>query len=1041
MRIFYILCFLFVSSSNLVQAQILVLDPAQPTVNDFVTITYDASEGNGNLAGFSGDIYAHTGVLTANSDNETEWFYVVADWNQNLPELQMTPLGNDLYEISFQISDFYSIPPNEEVLALAFVFRNENGTIVGKEADESDIIYYLNKYQPSSYVDHNIFESVLEVFADQGVIHIRPFTEEIVKVEVFSNGQPQMNPSYSTILSQQPVPFSFSDEGAYLRYFTGAIEVLVQKDPLFLVFVQDGDTLLQENPGFTSFNDIVKQYEFKISDSEALYGTGSRAIDIDLKGRKLEVYNEPMYGYANNTDQLNICAPFVVSNRGYGLFMDNSWKATWDLGAENPELLRYRALGGPLPYYFIGGRSMERVMENYHLLTGYQPVPPRWSLGYIQSKFGYENQAEAEAVVADLLQNDFPLDALVLDLYWFGDPSTMGNLEWDYTRFPDPVGMIDNFKDQGIQTILITEPYFTTQSSHFDFLSDQSYLGTNPDGETYVLDNFWAGPAGLLDITNPDALDWMWDFYDARNQEGVGGWWCDLGEPELQPLDMQFQDGSPTIENHNIYSLLWAKMLYEKHQENYPGLRLFNLIRSGYSGFQRYSTFPWSGDVARNFSGLRAQIPIMVNSSLSGFSYMSSDLGGFVGGGMDDELFIRWMQLGVFSPIMRVHGAGIDTEPTAYSQEAQDISRDLIQKRYDLLPYIYSLAYENSIKGTPIIRPTNFDLGEDETLKNINDQFLFGKDILVAPALYPNQTERMVWLPTDEEVWYNPDLVEKSYSSNNPVSMPLPYEEVNYFIRNGGIIPEVRNLKNTESYNTDTLWLTVQVYEKEGLDNQFILYDDDGLSANSLADSLFQTIEFNLYNNNYGIELEIIPNGDFPGKPAVRDLYFEFIIDVVYKDNKVVQDGELLNEYSFIYDYLESEVGHHTEKLNDEFAKLRVHVKLEDEPTILYIDLDNFGSTEDLKAEVIPPPFFVYPVGPNPIEDQLEINYTLAESDQLNFELYTVHGQLLNQERTDKLAPGNHELEWNIGHLAAGTYLLNVNNGQHQQVEKLIVIR
>ncbi|MCB0642636.1 MAG: DUF4968 domain-containing protein, partial [Phaeodactylibacter sp.] len=995
----FLLCF-FVSNWGF--AQVLTVQPSDPSSEDVITITFDATQGNGELAGYTGDVYAYTGVLTPDSNQDSDWFYVVSDWGQNLPALKMTSLGNDLYELTFQISDLYGLPGGQQVVALAFVFRSADSELVGREADGSDIIYLINKYRPNSYTDHNVFESVLEIFADQGLIHIRAFDEEIFKVVVFPDGQPGPTPSYSVVLEQQAVPTSFEEGADYLLYSTNKVSVLIHKNPQQLAFIQDGDTLAQEFPGFTAYGGSRKQYEFQLQPEEAIYGTGSRAIDVDLRGRELEVYNSAFYGYEHGADLLNICAPFVVSNRGYGLFLDNSWKANFDIGATNPEVLRYTTYGGALPYYFIGGGSMERVLEKYTLLTGRQPLPPRWALGYIQSKFGYQNQSEAEAAVANLLNNDFPLDALVLDLYWFGDPSTMGNLNWDSNRFPDPVGMIDAFQDQGVQTILITEPYFTTQSDNFDFLANQGWLGTNPDGDPYVLDNFWAGPAGLLDLTNPDAIDWIWDFYDARNQEGVAGWWSDLGEPELHPYDLQFANTARAIELHNVYSMLWAKLLHEKHQADYPDRRLFNLIRSGYSGLQRYSAFPWSGDVSSNFSGLRAQVPIMINAGLSGFGYMGSDLGGFVGGTVNDDLFVRWMQLGVFSPVMRVHGLGDDTDLTAYSPATQSIVRDLIQLRYDLLPYIYSLSYENTTKGTPLVRPTNFDEPDNPDLKNINDQYFFGPNILVAPGLYPGQTERMVWLPQEPRYWFNPAAGSWQDAQNQPtITASLPISEALYFIPNGGMVPKRYGLQNTTAYSTDTLWMDLAV-SFGAIERSFTLYDDDGTSASALADGAFATIQFQLTSDfPEQLQLEIVPTGNFPGQPTTRELYLSFYLPASFSNNKVFQDGVELGQYSNVAQYENGGPGHYVAEAAD-FVRNDVHIQLGQETTIITIDADVAG-TKTIAASS-GPSFLLYPISPNPTTEELALNFAIAEAQALTLSLSGTEGLVHRRETTDRLA-------------------------------------
>ncbi|MBC8400462.1 MAG: hypothetical protein H8E14_03130 [Candidatus Marinimicrobia bacterium] len=379
------------------------------------------------------------------------------------------------------------------------------------------------------------------------------------------------------------------------------------------------------------------------SDEENFYGAGERAININHRGMRLNSYNAPWYGYSYGASNLNITVPFVLSSKPYGIYFENTYPGYFDFGYSNSNIFEYGISGGQFSYFIINGNSFPEILTHYVDLTGHQPLPPRWTLGYLQSRFGYQSQNEAQQVVNTFQDREIPLDAIILDLYWFGW-GQMGDMDWDYSAWPDPQGMISGFDSLGVKTVLISEPYVLQSSDNFSIAYNHGYLTPNSSGTPVIVWAFWAGPAGLLDVTDPSTVDWWWDFYENLQNQGVGGWWCDLGEPEAHPPEMVHYLGSAE-EIHNIYSLLWAKMIYNKTKDVLPNNRLFNLIRSGYAGIQRFSVFPWSGDVQRSYSGLRAQAPIMLGMGLSGIGYMHSDIGGFTGGYQDPELYTGYSGL------------------------------------------------------------------------------------------------------------------------------------------------------------------------------------------------------------------------------------------------------------------------------------------------------------------------------------------------------------------------------------------------------------
>ena len=370
------------------------------------------------------------------------------------------------------------------------------------------------------------------------------------------------------------------------------------------------------------------------------------------------LYNNPWYGYGEGADNLNYSVPFFTSSDHYALFFDNPSKGYVDIGKTNAQILEYGAFSGELNFYIITGDDYPQILQSYYKLTGTQPLPPRWALGSFMSRFGYTSDAEVRSIYAKMKADSIPFDAVIFDLFWFGDSikHTLGNLDWvDRTKWPDPKKLIGDFRKDNVNTILITEPFILEGTKNYDAF--RPFLAVDSLGKPYTLTNFYFGLGGLIDLFRNDSKNFFWNFYKKQMNNGVEGWWGDLGEPEKHPSnlyhnlkDFGYKRLFSADEVHNMYGHNWTKMLYEKFAENYPDKRLFSLNRSGFAGTQRYCIFPWSGDVSRSWSGFRAQLPIMLGMSMSGVPYTHADAGGFAGGDGDKELYVRWLQFAAFTP-------------------------------------------------------------------------------------------------------------------------------------------------------------------------------------------------------------------------------------------------------------------------------------------------------------------------------------------------------------------------------------------------------
>lgn len=1019
----FVFFFLFFNLS----AQLIAVVPENPDTDSDVTITFDAVLGNGELAGYTGDVYAYTGVITTESQGDWDWKHVRNGWGEINPNCLMTALGDNLYEISFNIRDFYEIGSEEQVLKLAFLFHNADYSLVGRTADGGDIFVEINKQSPGDYVSHQLNGEQLEIQSENGLFQLQFYNEMLVKTEYIHQGSTAVDTSFTVSAVPQMLNPSLAETDESLSFSVSGLEVYITKSPLLFHYIIAGDTILSEADGFEPALE-GGSVNFSIDTDEQFYGGGSRAVPVNRRGMNLRIYNEAHYGYGNNTQTLNISIPMVASNKGYALFFDNRFPADMDLGATETDKLEYRTEGGRLRYYFIAGSDLGTVSNHYTWLTGRQKMPPLWALGYIQSKYGYQTESEARAVVQDILEADFPLDALILDLYWFGGTADMGNLDWDYGSWPTPEDMMSDFSDMGVKTILITEPYFTLNSVNYDALAANNYLAWDDLGDPFVLWGFWAGDASLLDITQAEAQDWMWNFYDARRSEGVAGWWCDLGEPETHPYEMNHALGSAKSV-HNIYSLIWARFIDEKYSELYPEERLFNLIRSGYAGMQRYSAFPWSGDIQRSFDGLRAQIPIMLGAGMSGLGYMHSDVGGFTGNDNDSELMTRWVQFGVFAPVFRMHGTGT-TEPINFPEPYKSIMREYINLRYRLLPYNYTLAYENASNGYPLARQLNY-FSPWEIPDGIDDSYFWGKNFFVAPVLERDASERAVAFPPGQWLNYH---TQEEYNGGESYTVSVDINDIPVYVRAACFIPTVRAMQNTDEYSSDSL--VVQYFPDKSLLSAYdILYDDNGSSPNALpmAENTIISFSGNGSGDMHEIEINALGNG-YTGEPDMRNMLFE-----IYRTEEapadVMYNGEstwAAQTYQELTDNAPAWYFSHEESL------LYVNIDWDSAPAVITIDGFSVGISEEQPEQLAG--MYLHPVSPNPVNSCLNVRADVSRGGEYRFEIYSVSGELLETFRYNALEKQRIVLEHHIpAEWPAGMYLLRMRSDSESQTRKFLL--
>ena len=654
-------------------------------------------------------------------------------------------------------------------------------------------------------------ESVLFT-TSRGEVSITAVDDAAMEVHYRETDRRQL-PSFAIADIAHSESVSLQDRGNDVVLRAAGISAVVQKAPLRIAFFRPGEDgrdepLIREESGYFAY-DTLLGFRFELSDDEQIMGGGERVLGMDRRGQRMPLYNRAHYGYETESSQMYYSVPAIVSANRYALIFDNSASGTLDIGHYEKEVLQFEASGGRTAYIVVAGDTWRGLMRNYTDVTGRQPLPPRYLFGNFASRFGYRNDAEVRDVVARFERERMPLDAVVLDLYWFGPDiqGHMGNLDWDTDAFPDGAGLIRDLNDKGIKTLLITEPFVLTASKRWQDAVDAGALGMSPSGDAKRF-QFYFGETGLVDVFSDTGRDWFWQAYRRLFEQGVAGTWGDLGEPEVHPADVIHHIGSggqtaTADELHNAYGHEWARLVYENQRREFPDMRPAILMRAGFAGTQRYGIVPWTGDVSRSWGGLQPQVELGLQMSLLGLAYTHSDLGGFAGGErFDAELYLRWLQFGVFQPVFRPHAQEhIPPEPVFHDRRTRRQAAELLRLRYRMLPYNYSLAWENATTGMPLMRPLFF---EDSALAlDIDDQFLWGDAFLVAPITEPDTLSRPVVLP--DGVWFDFWSGDRIVGGKT-IDAKSGREQIPVFVRAGSFVPMLsEDLLTTANYSSNKL--------------------------------------------------------------------------------------------------------------------------------------------------------------------------------------------------------------------------------------------
>ncbi|PID67605.1 MAG: glycosyl hydrolase [Flavobacteriia bacterium] len=744
------------------------------------------------------------------------------------------------------------------------------------------VIFVLMSQLSFSQTDNRQFvafsqeDDFYKIDTNDGHYLLRFFNDYIVENNFIPKNETYNPQSEAVILNTNMIPEIIQSDNS-IDFITGGLCVTLKKKPFQWEYYYNDRFLISEKDGYQA-NGTLMSINFNIDKDDVLYGGGNRVLGMNRRGHKLKLYNRAHYGYETKSELMNYTMPLVVSSKKFGVLFDNAPIGYLDLDSQKNNTITYETISGRMTYQIIATDTWEDYVVQFTALTGRQSLPPRWAFGNFASRFGYHSQAETEKTVALFKEKNIPLDAVVLDIYWFGKTifDEMGNLKFYRDSFPEPEQMIKNFKAQKIHTVLVTEPFILTTSDRWDEAVKEDILVKDSLGKPKTWD-FYFGNTSLIDLYNPKGRQWFWNIYKHFTQMGIDGWWGDLGEPEVHPSDALHMTATAD-EIHNIYGHDWAKLIYKGYQRDFPHTRPFILMRAGAVGSQRYGMIPWTGDVNRSWGGLQVQPELALQMGLQGIGYMHSDLGGFAGANLDDELYVRWLQYGVFQPIFRPHAQEeVPSEPVYRSPKVQELSRTAINLRYRLLPYLYTLAFNNQDKGLPLMRPLFF-YDDNPQLLTYKDAYLWGRDMLIAPVMKADTKTQEVYFPKDSH-WYD-FYTFKSYDGGQIHDIPLHEKYIPTFVRGGAFIPMTPVFQNTEDYNIENL--EVHFFNDPSVkQSAFEMYHDDGKTPEALKTSKFEMLTFSSESNKKSLKINIKQDYGIRYQP-----YKKNILLVVHNLNK-----------------------------------------------------------------------------------------------------------------------------------------------------------
>ncbi len=716
----------------------------------------------------------------------------------------------------------------------------------------------------------------IELETQAGVLRLSVLAPGTVRVSLKRSNTAREWPSFAVEPAQQatsaPYTRERSEDSVVVR--TTQMGVRVTKSSLRVELLDTAGHTIAEEAAPIAWQAAGFTERWKLVPGERVFGLGDKAKGFDRRGQSFELWNTDAYGWKPDGDPLYKAIPFFLSLNGgsaHGLFVDTPARAQIDVGKTDANVLSYTAQAGEaLDFYLFAGPDPKQVVSAFTALTGRTPLPPLWTLGYHQSRYSYLSEQEVKQVVGRFRKDAIPLDVIWLDIDYqlHNAPFTV-----DPKAFPHFASLIAGLAEQGTRTAIITDPHIKSYQDKplpsgytpYDSgaASDQ-FLHDARGG--FVVAKVWPGDSVFPEFTLSRTRRWWGDLYREFVAQGVSGFWNDMNEPAAfndahtlpESVQHRFDDGSTLAHTvvHNAYGGLNARATYEGLLRLRPNERAFVLTRAAYAGTQRYAA-TWTGDNSASREHMALTIGQLANLGVSGYAFAGADVGGFVGC-PDPDLLVEWTELAAFQPFFRNHSMkdSCRREPWVHGPVIEARVRAAIERRYRLLPYLYSVFEEASRTGLPVLRPLWLEYPSDDSNSKNGTVFLVGRDLLVSPKLVAGRVGYSAVLP-HADFWDTE--TDTLISGGGPVQIPASQSSVRVYARAGAIIPSQPLVQTTAQPADGPLQLDVW----PGADCNGTLYMDDGHSF-AYLNGQARRVTFSCQVTANGITVTASSKGDYP---------------------------------------------------------------------------------------------------------------------------------------------------------------------------------
>lgn len=684
--------------------------------------------------------------------------------------------------------------------------------------------------------------------SEWGFFVVSVIDSQIIRVQASRWDQFYPNP-YSVVYSPANPPFDFTESEEYLELSTQKLSLLIKLSAFSCTFLDKNGSILNEDDplGISWIGTEVSCYK-KLQSNEKFIGLGEKTGNLNRAGNAYTNWNTDYFAYGVGDDPLYMSIPFYIGiheKGAYGVFFDNTHKSVFNFGASTNRFTYFSAEDGEMDYYFIHDPQVRNIISKYTELTGRMELPPKWALGFQQCRYSYYPESEVKTLANTFRDKKMPADVIYLDIHHMENYKVF---TFDQIKFPDPKALIFYLKEKGFKVIVILDPGIKADSSYLPYQEGKSsgLFVRYPDGEEYLA-QVWPGWCALPDFTQEKTREWWAEKMKFYTDAGVDGFWTDMNEPaswgQCTPNLLEFDwegDKASHRKARNVYGMQMARSTKEENEKQAKQNRSFVLTRSGFAGIQRYAA-AWTGDNVASEVHMLAGIRLVNSLGISGVSFAGYDVGGFVGDA-SPALFARWMSIAAFSPLYRAHSMinTRDAEPWAFGEEVEEISRNYLQLRYQLLPTIYAAFYSSTQTGLPLAESLAISYPQDPKVfeSAFQNQYLFCESFLIAPVESTKEITK-VYLPHGN--WYNL-YTDEFLTGGKEIYVDCPLNYLPVFAKAGAIYAMQSKILHTSQDHDQILRIHVYLSDQG---STFHYYEDDGLSkAYQNGDSYKRSINY-----------------------------------------------------------------------------------------------------------------------------------------------------------------------------------------------------